>query len=38
MAANKVKKLAKSENAREKKMTGFLLPLEDNRNSTIRLG
>jgi phosphatidylserine/phosphatidylglycerophosphate/cardiolipin synthase-like enzyme len=38
MAANKAKKLAKSENARDKKMTGFLLPLDDNRNSTMRLG
>jgi phosphatidylserine/phosphatidylglycerophosphate/cardiolipin synthase-like enzyme len=38
MAANKRKKLGKSESANRKKMTGFLLPLEDSRSSTLRLG
>lgn len=38
MGANRRKKFDKSENAVLKKMTGFLLPLEDKRSSTIRLG
>ncbi|MGK5034281.1 phospholipase D-like domain-containing protein [Janthinobacterium sp. LB3P118] len=38
MGANRRKKFDKSENAILKKMTGFLLPLEDKRSSTIRLG
>lgn len=38
MNENKTKKLEFSESASQKKMTGFLLPLEDNRSSTIRLG
>ncbi|MCC7682202.1 phosphatidylserine/phosphatidylglycerophosphate/cardiolipin synthase family protein [Janthinobacterium sp. FW305-128] len=38
MGANRKKKWDKSENALLKKMTGFLLPLEDKRSSTIRLG
>jgi phosphatidylserine/phosphatidylglycerophosphate/cardiolipin synthase-like enzyme len=38
MNANKTKKLEKSESAGDKRMTGFLVPLEDNRKSTIRLG
>ncbi len=38
MGANRRKKWDKSENAILKKMTGFLLPLEDKRSSTIRLG
>jgi len=38
MGANRRKKFDKSENTILKKMTGFLLPLEDKRSSTIRLG
>jgi phosphatidylserine/phosphatidylglycerophosphate/cardiolipin synthase-like enzyme len=38
MRSNRKKKFEKSENAILKKMTGFLLPLEDKRSSTIRLG
>lgn len=38
MKSNKNRKLEKSESARDKKMVGFLLPLEDDRKSTIRLG
>ncbi|MCL6486479.1 MAG: phospholipase, partial [Janthinobacterium lividum] len=38
MKANRTKKLAKQGGAKLKKMIGFLLPLEDNRSSTIRLG
>ena len=38
MKANRTKKLAKQGGAKLKKMTGFLLPLEDERSSTIRLG
>lgn len=38
MKANRTKKLAKQGGAKFKKMTGFLLPLEDERSSTIRLG
>ncbi|MDB5908541.1 MAG: phospholipase [Massilia sp.] len=38
MTSNKKKKLEKSESAASRKMIGFLLPLEDNRSSTIRLG
>ncbi|MNM00828.1 cardiolipin synthetase [compost metagenome] len=38
MKANRTKKLAKQGGAKFKKMTGFLLPLEDSRSSTMRLG
>src|SRR5450830_1479308 len=38
MKDNRRKKSSYSENPTEKKMTGFLLPLEDKRSSTIRLG
>lgn len=38
MKANRTKKLAKQGGAKLKKMIGFLLPLEDSRSSTIRLG
>ena len=38
MKENRKKKFNKSETAIFKKMTGFLLPLEDKRSSTIRLG
>ncbi|WP_308925463.1 phospholipase D-like domain-containing protein [Janthinobacterium sp. J1-1] len=38
MMENRKKKFNKSETAIFKKMTGFLLPLEDKRSSTIRLG
>jgi hypothetical protein len=38
MNENRKKKFEKSGNASQKKMRGFLLPLEDNRSSTIRLG
>jgi len=38
MISNRKKKNADSEITDEKKMTGFLLPFEDNRSSTIRLG
>ncbi|OBV36939.1 phospholipase D-like domain-containing protein [Janthinobacterium psychrotolerans] len=38
MGANQKKKFGKSGNSVLKKMTGFLLPLEDKRSSTIRLG
>jgi phosphatidylserine/phosphatidylglycerophosphate/cardiolipin synthase-like enzyme len=38
MKANRTKKLAKKGGAKLKKMIGFLLPLEDSRSSTIRLG
>src|SRR5450830_1604155 len=38
MKANRTKKLGKQGGAKFKKMTGFLLPLEDSRSSTMRLG
>ncbi|MGK5068547.1 phospholipase D-like domain-containing protein [Janthinobacterium sp. RT4P48] len=38
MVENRKRKFNKSETAIFKKMTGFLLPLEDKRSSTIRLG
>ncbi|MES2739626.1 MAG: phospholipase D-like domain-containing protein [Pseudomonadota bacterium] len=38
MKSNKKKQAAISDNAKDKKMTGFLLPLEDPRSSTMRLG
>jgi phosphatidylserine/phosphatidylglycerophosphate/cardiolipin synthase-like enzyme len=38
MKDNKRKKLSNSPDAIEKKMVGFLLPLDDNRSSTMRLG
>jgi phosphatidylserine/phosphatidylglycerophosphate/cardiolipin synthase-like enzyme len=38
MLENRKKKNSDSERAADKKMTGFLLPLEDNRSSTVRLG
>lgn len=38
MKANRTKKLAKQGGEKLKKMIGFLLPLEDSRSSTIRLG
>ena len=38
MKDNRRKKNSYSENFADKKMTGFLLPLEDKRSSTIRLG
>ena len=38
MKDNRGKKNSYSENSTDKKMTGFLLPLEDKRSSTIRLG
>jgi hypothetical protein len=38
MKDNRGKKNSYSENSADKKMTGFLLPLEDKRSSTIRLG
>lgn len=38
MRSNRKKKIDKSENAILKKMRGFVLPLEDKRSSTIRLG
>ena len=38
MGVNRKKKFGKSGNSVLKKMTGFLLPLEDKRSSTIRLG
>jgi hypothetical protein len=37
MEHNRAKKYAASGSAEKKKMQGFLLPLEDNRSSTIRL-
>jgi phosphatidylserine/phosphatidylglycerophosphate/cardiolipin synthase-like enzyme len=38
MENNRAKKYAASEEAKKKRMIGFLLPLEDNRRSTMRLG
>ena len=38
MGENRGKKKSDSASAGDKKMTGFLLPLEDNRSSTLRLG
>ncbi|PJJ18716.1 phospholipase D-like protein [Janthinobacterium sp. 67] len=38
MNENREKKISYSGNSTDKKMTGFLLPLEDKRSSTIRLG
>ena len=38
MQSNRKKKFDKSGNAILKKMRGFVLPLEDKRSSTIRLG
>jgi phosphatidylserine/phosphatidylglycerophosphate/cardiolipin synthase-like enzyme len=38
MTSNKKKKLAKSESAMDRKLIGFLLPMDDNRSSTMRLG
>ena len=38
MNENREKKISYSRNSTDKKMTGFLLPLEDKRSSTIRLG
>jgi phosphatidylserine/phosphatidylglycerophosphate/cardiolipin synthase-like enzyme len=38
MNKNKAQKLEKSQNGDRRKMTGFLLPLDDNRSSTTRLG
>ncbi|MES2742298.1 MAG: phospholipase D-like domain-containing protein [Pseudomonadota bacterium] len=38
MRTNRKMKFAISENMKDKKMTGFLLPLEDPRSSTTRLG
>lgn len=38
MNENREKKFSYSASSTEKKMTGFLLPLEDKRSSTIRLG
>jgi phosphatidylserine/phosphatidylglycerophosphate/cardiolipin synthase-like enzyme len=38
MSDNRKKKKADSASAEDKKMIGFLLPLEDNRSSTMRLG
>ena len=38
MGENRGKKKSDSTSADHKKMTGFLLPLEDNRSSTLRLG
>lgn len=38
MKSNRTKKLAKQGGAKLQKMTGFLLPLEDGRSSTMRLG
>ena len=38
MNENREKKFSYSENSTDKKMAGFLLPLEDKRSSTIRLG
>lgn len=38
MNENREKKISFSGNSTDKKMTGFLLPLEDKRSSTIRLG
>jgi phosphatidylserine/phosphatidylglycerophosphate/cardiolipin synthase-like enzyme len=38
MISNRWKKLAKSETAKDKKLAGFLLPISDNRSSTMRLG
>jgi len=38
MESNKARKLEKSQSGNRRQMTGFLLPLDDNRNSTMRLG
>jgi len=38
MKNNRAKKIEDSQSEKRKKMTGFLLPLSDNRSSFIRLG
>jgi phosphatidylserine/phosphatidylglycerophosphate/cardiolipin synthase-like enzyme len=38
MESNKARKLEKSQSGNRRQMTGFLLPLDDNRNFTMRLG